>query len=301
MHGLSRARALVLGNTTVDHVFRVAGGLAPDAKVQSERYDVYAGGQGANVASTLSLLDLDVMFAGAFGDDVGARVSREAFATTGVDLGLATTVSDCRHHAACILVAGCNRTIVMYRDPRLSMDHFAISAAAVAGCAVVYTDGHEAAASLHLARLAAETGTPLAMDIEVLTQQTMVLATFAGHLIAPLEIVRRLAQREDPAEAVRVLSGKGPVSVVATMGARGSVGVAVGDDAVVHMPAAPCTVVDTTGAGDAFHAGYVSALLRGEPLHERMRFAAAVAAAKCEVAGPRLTSEAFARRGLLSW
>jgi len=44
-------------------------------------------------------------------------------------------------------------------------------------------------------------------------------------------------------------------------------------------------VVDTTGAGDAFHGGYIAALLEGLDLPERLRFAAATAALNCRALG----------------
>ena len=53
------------------------------------------------------------------------------------------------------------------------------------------------------------------------------------------------------------------------------------------MPAFAVETVDTTGAGDAFHAGYACALARGEPFPRALRFGAAVAALKCRAWGGR--------------
>ncbi len=50
-------------------------------------------------------------------------------------------------------------------------------------------------------------------------------------------------------------------------------------EAAIHVPAFPVEVVDTTGAGDAFNAGYIYARrIRGEPLARALRFAAACGA-----------------------
>jgi sulfofructose kinase len=49
----------------------------------------------------------------------------------------------------------------------------------------------------------------------------------------------------------------------------------------------PITALDTTGAGDAFHGAFALALARGQGLLPALRFATAVAAAKCTVAGGR--------------
>jgi sulfofructose kinase len=45
--------------------------------------------------------------------------------------------------------------------------------------------------------------------------------------------------------------------------------------------------VDTTGAGDVFHAGFIYGLLRNWEIAEILRFANAVAALKCRDLGGR--------------
>ena len=49
----------------------------------------------------------------------------------------------------------------------------------------------------------------------------------------------------------------------------------------------PVQVSDTTGAGDAFHGAYALAVARGETVLDALRFATAVAAAKCTRPGGR--------------
>jgi ribokinase len=45
--------------------------------------------------------------------------------------------------------------------------------------------------------------------------------------------------------------------------------------------------VDTTGAGDVFHGGYLYGLLQKRPLRDTIRFASACAAMKCRKLGGR--------------
>ena len=292
---MNKKRVLVIGNTTVDHVFRVRARLARDSKLQSESYEVFPGGQAANVAFTLAFLGLEVLFVGAFGNDDGANLSREAFEAAGVDLQFSTNVGACPHHTAAVLVADDERTIIMYRDPRLKIDVNVIAEAAIGNCSAVYTDGHEWAASLRGASLGAATGIPFVADIEIVNETTRALARTADHLIAPVEIICELADQTDPERAVRALTETGPLAVVATMGARGSIGHERGENAITRVLATACNVVDTTGAGDAYHAGYLASLLRGDPFIDRMRFAGSLAAAKCAVTGPRLSAACCAR------
>jgi ribokinase len=53
------------------------------------------------------------------------------------------------------------------------------------------------------------------------------------------------------------------------------------------MPAFQIEAVDTTGAGDVFHGGYIFGLLQGWDLERVVRFASAVAAIKCRQMGGR--------------
>lgn len=65
------------------------------------------------------------------------------------------------------------------------------------------------------------------------------------------------------AEGARALLGHGVGCVAVTQGARGAL-VAAGDD-VIEVPAYPVDVVDTTGCGDAFSAGFLRGLSLGHP------------------------------------
>ncbi|MGY1690958.1 carbohydrate kinase family protein [Geodermatophilus sp. SYSU D01105] len=62
----------------------------------------------------------------------------------------------------------------------------------------------------------------------------------------------------DAASAARTLAVRHPVAVV-TLGAEGALWAS--GDVLVHRPAHPAAVVDTTGAGDAFTAGLLAAWL----------------------------------------
>jgi sugar/nucleoside kinase (ribokinase family) len=53
------------------------------------------------------------------------------------------------------------------------------------------------------------------------------------------------------------------------------------------VPAFRVAAVDTTGAGDAFHAGYAHALGAGAELPEALRSGCAVAALACTALGGR--------------
>jgi sugar/nucleoside kinase (ribokinase family) len=76
--------------------------------------------------------------------------------------------------------------------------------------------------------------------------------------------VRHLTGCDGLPQCIGSLSGKVSTLVI-TRGAHGAI--AVERDYLVEVPAAPVThVVDTTGAGDLFAAGFLAARCRGKPL-----------------------------------
>ena len=64
--------------------------------------------------------------------------------------------------------------------------------------------------------------------------------------------------------------------MIAKLGAEGCVTTWQGK--TIHQPAFPVEVVDTTGAGDSFVAGFLHAWLRRESLEDCLRFASACGA-----------------------
>lgn len=282
-------RVLVIGNNTVDLVFRMPGTISPDRKSQAESLAVYAGGQAANVAHGLAILGIPVEYVGAFGDDEDSALSRRSLEDVGMSLTGSISVPGCPAHRAAILVDSLtgSRSIVMYKDKRLHLTAETITPELVAGASLVYLDNHEGSAAAAAADLGRARGLPVVADLEEVSECTLPVLSRVSDLIAPLEVLRTLTGEMEPLRVLRAAQGTGPRAVVATLGADGAVGVD-GTNAPARVPGRQCAVVDSTGAGDAFHAGYVAGLVNGADFASRLQFGTVLAALKCGVAGPRL-------------
>ena len=89
----------------------------------------------------------------------------------------------------------------------------------------------------------------------------------------------QLTGQTDPERALRKLRRLNPGLLCMTLGERGAV--ALDGDTFHVAPACEVSVVDNTGAGDVFRAGFIYGLLRSWAVPEILRFANAAAAVSC--------------------
>jgi sugar/nucleoside kinase (ribokinase family) len=129
-------------------------------------------------------------------------------------------------------------------------------------------------------------GIPTLRDAGSLRGATRRLFRRVDACIASLVFARDLAGNEEPEDMLRALEAHRPSIVGVTLGARGAVARARGGP-TIRVPALPVRVVDTTGAGDAFHGAFAWGLLHRKPLRWTMRFASVVAGLKCRSVGGR--------------
>jgi sugar/nucleoside kinase (ribokinase family) len=95
---------------------------------------------------------------------------------------------------------------------------------------------------------------------------------------------RLFGRDRSPQEYIRLFHEMGPEIVVFTMGAEGIIISEGGSQ--MHIPARPIKVVDATGAGDSFWAGFIVALLDGNPVDRCALFAREIVERKLTTVGP---------------
>jgi sugar/nucleoside kinase (ribokinase family) len=92
----------------------------------------------------------------------------------------------------------------------------------------------------------------------------------------------RVARISSVEEAISRLRVRGP-TVVVKQGDRGATAAVANE--LLHVPALPVPVADTTGAGDSFDAGFLTAWIRGEPPEHALAIANACGALSTRVPG----------------
>jgi len=145
----------------------------------------------------------------------------------------------------------------------------------------LHLDGYWFDTALAAARNAKDRGITVVIDpsSSISREKEKALFPLADFIIPSKKYASRCTGEADPRKAAEKLYLKGTRGVIITMGGEGCL-VYDGGEAR-HVPAFPVDVVDTTGAGDAFHGGFICALSMGKDMHAAAVFASAVAALKC--------------------
>ena len=99
-------------------------------------------------------------------------------------------------------------------------------------------------------------------------------------------------------DAVARLRSAGAGTVVVKAAARGVIGAQASE--TVEVPAFPLRVVDSTGAGDSFDAGFLAAYLNGEPLRRCMEIGTRAAACRRRRSAVPRRSRRWTRRSMRS-
>jgi sugar/nucleoside kinase (ribokinase family) len=259
------------------------------------------GGSAGIMACGAARLGLRTAFCGAVGEDEFGASMLASMAEHGVDVRACTVDAHVPTGATVILSTGDDRAILTAPGTidRLTVDDIPLG--------LLATSRH-----LHVASTALQpqlrAGLP---DLFALARALGVTTSFDANwdpderwegtapLLATADIcfpnlveARRWSGEEDPERAARALAAgvtgprdpeAGPLTVVVKLGADGAI--AVRDGVVVRARSPRVHVVDATGAGDSFAAGFVAATISGWPLAEALRLATVCGAASVRAAG----------------
>ena len=286
----SLADFVAVGEGGIDLVSVVPRLPELDAKTSATRRLELPGGQAATAAIAAARLGWRTRWIGATGDDAWGRALRDALHRENVDVA-AVTRSGASTRTATVLVeqSSGRRAVVEFRDARLDLDPHEFPVSSLCAGRITLVDGTAPVLSTHVARIAREIGTRTMIDVDHSAPQTMALLQLIDVVILPGVLAEELAGRTSAGEAVAALGKSLPAAavVIATLGADGAVAWSRGRE--VFVPAVKATVIDTTGAGDAFRAGFAARWLAtpesNPDLSDLLEYAALVAALSCRELG----------------
>lgn len=282
--------AVGFGLNAVDHLIVVPEYPAFDTKIRLLDHTLSAGGQTATAMVALRRLGLKTAYAGRFGSDPEGMFGLQTLKNDDVNVDFAEVVEGARNQIAFITIDARSgeRTIVWDRDDRLAYSPDEAPAEFGALGKVLHLDGHDPPACARVARVARETGTIVSADIDNVYDGLPELLPLIDIMIGSKEFPRRVTGIQDHREALVELKNRyGCVLVGMTIGAAGAVVYHEGKFVESRGFEAPGGCRDTTGAGDAFHAGFLYGFLTGADIEASLKLGNAVAAMKCSALGAR--------------
>ena len=265
-----------VGDLMVDVLARLPGPLAAGSDTPAP-VRLTGGGAAANVACWVAFLGAEATFLGRAGDDA---LGRQAIADL-IEAGVQARVSldPERPTGTCIVLVAPDGERTMVPDSGANAGLGEITPDLPDAADALYVSGYALLGAgsrpfaLETIRRARERGWPVVVDaasaaplaadpdfLARLGRDVLVLANTDEALV--------LTELDDAAAAAQSLALRTGCAVVK----RGASGAVWSDGSGVRsVPAVPADVVDTTGAGDAFAAGFLAAWTAGRPVGEALQ------------------------------
>jgi sulfofructose kinase len=269
-----------VGHASVDHHFEIDAFPSQPTKTPAHSYRLLPGGMAANAAMAMARLGAQVTLLGRVGDDAMGQFVRESVRSCGVDALLEPVAQGHTSVSSVVVDARGERQVFNHRGDALVKAH-PLDTQQLAGARALLVDPRWCEGSVAALQWAKTQGVLSMLDGDVappeVLQRLVPLAQWAVFSEPGLHAYAPDAASQADALA-RALAAGAQVAMV-TLGERG---VAWSTGSGVHsLPAFTVQALDTTGAGDVFHAALLMALADGAATPDAIRFASAAAALKC--------------------
>ncbi len=276
----------VVGAANMDLISYVSRLPRMGETLHGYRFQMGFGGKGANQAVMAARLGARVSMVAKLGDDVFGERTLDNFKEQGINTtyvsfaqeafsGVAPIAVDDQGNNSIIIVTGANDLL---GASDIEKADSAIRTAQVVVCQLEI----EIDTTLAALRLARRHGVTTIFNPAPARSSLEPELYKLSDIFCPNESEAEMlcgqtvASIDDAEKAARTMLKKGAGSVILTLGERGCL--VVTPEGAEHVPVDRVTVVDTTGAGDAFLGGLASFLARGEGLVESAKRANQVAA-----------------------
>lgn len=286
MTNSSKVDLVGVGLNATDIVIPLVQYPAAGSKVEYQTAHVLAGGQVATTVVACQHWGLRTRYVGKLGDDDAATLHRKEFARAGVETQLITVSGAASPQSLILVDSAGERTVLCRRDERLVLQPADLDREWIVNARALHVDGHDTAAATLAAGWAHAAGIPVIADLDEPYPGVEELLENVDYLIVSKDFPCQLMEEIDLEKSLlRMQRRYGCLLTAATLGQEG---VLAWDRKQFHHAAAyRVPVVDTTGAGDIFHAGFIYGLLQGWPLERQLDFACAAAALNCMAVGAR--------------
>lgn len=267
------SRIIVVGSVAIDEVVALRQPLAAGLHLDGREHGRRVGGGAANTAVALAFAGHDVTVVSAAGTDADGGTILRYLAEAGVDTSQVARLPGPSTRSLVLVDPAGERTVVnLHRCREAGPPRRVRTLPADA----LYVRSRE----LDLGWILAER---LESCLVVAHVPPAVSGERPAHVLVASESDLSAEEREAPWATLRRAGGDPVRHVVVTRGAAGAE--AYAGDRRIHVPAREAVAVDSTGAGDAFAAGLLHALVSRVPMESALRTAVAWGTAAIEHEG----------------
>ncbi len=281
-------RAIAVGHAALDRIYRIEAFPPAPTKVRASEHVEAGGGMAANAAAAFARLGGEVELWSRVGDDeAGARI-RQLLESDRVDATFVRGFPGGRSSTSAIIVdARGERLIVGHRDADIPIETGWLPLDRVRDASIVMGDLRWTKAVTLAFHIARQSGVPTLLDADLGgTEELPGLLPVTDYAIFAEPALEVFAPGATLPEKLEKVLRYGVRHAGVTSGAAGYNWLNA-EGVMGFQPAFKVGVVDTTGAGDAFHGAFAWAIAQGHAESECARIASAVAAMKCRKLGGR--------------
>jgi ribokinase len=276
-----------VGQCALDYIGILKKFPSPNEKSEFHDLLIQGGGPVATALVALQRWGYKCAFSGVVGDDNFGRQILSDLEREGIDLEAVKIrkASESQFAFSMAEPESGNRTIFWRRPTGEPLLIDEISREHLLWSKSLLTDGIFPEASLALCKLARKNDIPVIVDAGSLRDGLAEILDNSDYFIASESFARDYLPGAGPEEVCRELAGHGTILSAVTLGSRGYA--AFFEGTYIEAPAYAIEVIDTTGCGDIFHAGFTFGVLRSWHPARSLKYAAWAAAMVSRFTGGR--------------
>jgi sulfofructose kinase len=286
MTQLPKVDVVGVGLNATDTILQLSEFPECGSKVEYETEHVMPGGQVATTVVACQTWGLSTRYVGKLGDDDAARLHAREFDRIGVEGQLIHVPGATSARSLILVDRRGERTVLCRRDERVTLLPEELQREWIVNARALHVDGHDTAAATVAAGWARAARVPVVADLDEIYPGVDALIEKIDYLIVSRDFPGRLTGERNLRTALREIQLRyGCRLTAATLGPDGVL--AWDGERTHYAPAYRVRVVDTTGAGDIFHAGFIYGLSQNWPLERQLDFSCGAAAMNCMSEGAR--------------
>jgi ribokinase len=277
-----------IGSSVFDSLMLAEDFPKEDTKIEAQSTKIQSGGPCATALAAMARMGISTEYFGLMGTDIFGLYMLDEFRRYGVAVDSVRLVDGGMSFNSVVVINKKNssRTCVWNEGTLPPMQEDDVPLEKLKRAKYLHLDGHHIKAAVYGAKKAREYKIKVSLDAGTPYEGIDDLLPLVDILIPSEEFTSRYTGEKQAEKGAELLYRQyKPEVLIITQGARGGF-IYDGKECIYYEPF-PVKVVDTNGAGDAFHGAFIAGLVKGMKVVEAAGFASAAAAIKCTRFGAR--------------